>query len=56
MKNFDKRLSKLESVKPDKEYFSYGELLKLEATPGTKERKEFLQLYNENRNELQQTT
>ena len=47
--NIDKRLDKLEAVTPDKNYLSYGELLKAESTPGTKENKEFLNLYNENR-------
>jgi len=49
MKQIEKRLEKLEAVRPNKEYPTYGELLKLEATPGTKENKEFLNLYNENR-------
>ena len=54
---FDKRLEKLEAIAPDREYPTYGELLKLEATAGTKENKEFLNLYNENRyDESEQST
>lgn len=49
MKQIEKRISKLEAITPDKDLLSYGELLKRESTPGTKERKEFLNLYNENR-------
>lgn len=49
--NIEKRLDKLEAITPDKNYLSYGELLKAENTPGTKENKEFLNLYNENRYE-----
>ena len=51
MKAIDKRLNKLEAVTPEKEYPSYGELLKRESTPGTEENKAFLNLYNENRYE-----
>ena len=49
MKQIEKRLDKLEAVTPDKKYPTYGELLKLQATPGTKENKDFLSLYDENR-------
>ena len=51
MKHIEKRISKLEIATPDKDVLSYGELLKRESTPGTKERKEFLKLYDEQRHE-----
>ncbi|SMO84171.1 hypothetical protein [Gracilimonas mengyeensis] len=53
IKSVDKRLNKLEALTPEKEYPSYGELLKRESTPGTEENEEFMNLYNENKYEDQ---